>query len=148
MSFTYDLTNSPRIAYVRLLIGDTVDEGHIFDDEEITAAYTIQGSQFQSSMFFSGTNSGRNLPSQPVSYLRVAALLLDSLASAKSRIGAITKLLDVSLDPGKVAKSLREQANQLREVDDNAGAMMIIEQCTTGFSYIQRFNYQIQRQNF
>lgn len=144
--FTYTYGANMQIDAVRMLIGDTTCDNHIFEDAEIMAAYTIQQSQFQSGMRYSGA-AGANLPSTPVSYLRVAALLLDCLASSRSRLGGITKLLDVSLDPGKVASSLRDQAERWREVDDNSGAMVIIEQVHTSFGFMDRFVRQIQRQN-
>lgn len=147
--FTYQFGANPTIDYVRMLIGDTECDNHIFEDSEITAAYAIQQSQFQSSMLYSG-GAGATLPSSPVSYLRVAALLCDALASSRSRIISIQKLLDVTLAPEasqKTAAALREQAKQWREVDDNSGAFVIIEQCTTSFGFLQRFYNQIQRQN-
>ena len=146
MGFTYQLGANPTIDFPRLLIGDTDTTNHIFEDEEIVSAYKIQAAQFQSSMLYSG-GGGQNLPSSPVSYLRVAALLLDALASSKARLSSITKLLDVSLDPSKAAKALHDQACAWRDVEDNSGAFMIIEQCTTSFNFLQRFYSQIQRQN-
>lgn len=147
MSFTYDLENNPLIAYVRLLISDTDSANAIFSDEEITAAHRIQSSTFQSGMFYSSSAAGRaTLPSSPVSYLRVAALLLDALASNKARLSGVTKLLDVSLNVEKSAVALREQAQQYRTVDDESGAFVIIEQCTTGWTFLDRFYKTIQRQ--
>ncbi len=146
--FSYSFDSNPLVAYVRLLISDTVNTDAnpaIFSDTEITAFYAIQQSQFQSSMFFSGP-AGRNLPLSPVSYLRVAALALDSLASNKSRLSSITQLLDVHLSPDKAANALRAQAAEYRAVDDDAGAFSIIEQVTTGWAFEQRFWSQIQRQ--
>lgn len=150
MAFTYQFGANPQIDFPRMLIGDTADENHIFEDSEIMAAYTICQSQFQSSMMWSGSASaGSNLPSTPVSYLRVAALLLDCLASSKSRMmGGISKLLDVSLfDASRSASQLRDQARSWREVDDDAGAFVLIEQCTTSFGFLQRFYSQVQRQS-
>lgn len=146
--FTYDFDTNPQVAYVRLLISDTVntdEQPAIFSDTEISAFYVIQMSQFQSSMFFSGP-AGRNLPSQPLSYLRVAALALDSLASNKARLSSITKLLDVSLSPDKAALALRTQAQEYRTVDDESGAFVIFEQVTTVWSFRDRFWSQVQRQ--
>lgn len=145
MSFTYSFTDAPAIAYVRLLISDTTAPG-IFSDEEITAFYAIQRSQFQSSMFYSYP-AGQNLPLQPLSYLRVAALALDSLASNQARLASITQLLDVHLAPSVAAKSLREQADNYRQVDDDSGAMAIIEQCPTVWAFQDRYWNQIQRQS-
>lgn len=144
MSFSYQLGANPTIDFPRLLVGDTQESGHIFEDEEITSATTLISLQYQSSMQFSN-GAGRNLPSTPVSYLRVAAILLDALAASKSRL-ALTKLLDATVSFTAVAKALREQAQEYRDVDDNAGAFMIIEQCNTGFSFLDRFYKQVQRQ--
>jgi hypothetical protein len=146
MSFSYQFGNNPQIDYVRLLISDTQELNHIFEDSEISMAYSIQGAQFQSSMFFSPP-AGRNLPSSPVSYLRVAALLLDSLASNKARLSSITQLLDVHLAPSVAAKALRDQAQAYRDTDDNSGAFMVIEQCPTTWAFQDRFWNQWQRQS-
>lgn len=146
--FTYDFDNNPLVAYVRLLIADTVEPA-IFSDAEISAMYKIQQSTFQSSMFYSA-GQGQILPATPVSYLRVAALLLDSLASARSRlVSAVTKLLDVTIDGSALSKtaiSLRDQAARFREIDDDAGAFVIIEQCRTAPSFEDRYWRQVQRQ--
>src|SRR5688572_3414425 len=143
--FTYRYGANPRIDYVRMLIGDTVCEGHIFEDSEIESAYAIQAAQFQSSMLYDNLQSP-GLPATPVSYLRVAALLMDSLASNRTRLMGVTKLLDVTLsDSLSVARGLRDQANQWREVEDNSGAFVIVEQCHTIGGFLQRFYSQIQR---
>lgn len=145
MAFTYQYGANPTIDYPRLLISDTQDENHVFEDSEIMAFYQIQASQFQSSMFWSA-NAGRNLPATPVSYLRVAALALDSIASNKSRLSSIIQLMDIKLSPDKAAQALRDQAAAYRDTEDNAGAFMIIEQCTTTWGFADRFWRQWQRQ--
>ncbi len=152
MSFSYQFGANPQIDYPRLLISDTQEfagspaiQAYVFEDSEILAAYQICASQFQSSMFYSGT-AGRNLPQSPVSYLRVAALLLDALASNRARLGGLTQLLDVKLDPNVASKTLRDQAASYRDTDDNAGAFMIIEQCNDQFSFRDRFWSEVQRQ--
>jgi len=144
MSFSYQLGANPTIDYVRLLVFDTQETNHIFEDEEITSAAAIVVSQFQSSMQFS-FSAGRNIPATPVSYLRTAALLLDALAAGKARL-ALTKLLDASVSFTAVSKALRDQAQQYRTVEDESGAFMIIEQCHTGFNFLDRFYKQVQRQ--
>ena len=143
--FSYALGANPTIDYPRLLISDTQASGHVFEDEEIQSAFILQTLQFQSAQFFSGPG-GQNLPSSPVSYLRVAALLLDCLAADKSRLGSVTQLLDVTLDPNKAAASLREQAKSYRDTDDNAGAFAIIEQCNTSWAFTDRYWKTVQRQ--
>lgn len=145
MAFTYQYGANPTIDFPRLLISDTQDENHVFEDSEIMAFYQIQAAQFQSSMFWS-FNAGANLPATPVSYLRVAALALDSIASNKSRLSSIIQLMDIKLSPDKAAQALRDQAATYRETEDNAGAFMVIEQVTTTWSFAQRFWSQWMRQ--
>jgi hypothetical protein len=151
MSFTYGPLSSPPfsnppIDLPRLLVADTNAAKPIFQDEEINLATLAQQLQFQSSMFYSGA-AGRNLPSSPVSYLRVAALLLDSLAANKGRLAGIQQMLDIKIDASKAAVALQAQAKVLRETDDNSGAFMIIEQCNDYFSFSDRFWKQVQRQS-
>lgn len=146
MSFSYRSGANPAVDYPRLLISDTQPENHIFEDEEIGSATAIQNSTFQSGMFYSGVG-GATLPTTATSYLRVAALLLDSLAANKSRLSGITQLLDVHMDPSKAAKALSDQAKNYREVDDNSGAIMIIEQVNDVFSFRDRFWKVLQRQS-
>lgn len=151
MSFSYGPlssppTSNPSIDLPRLLIADTNIAKPIFQDEEIQLATLAQQLQFQSSMTFSGA-AGRNLPSSPVSYLRVAALLLDSLAANKGRLAGIQQMLDIKIDASKAAVALQTQAKQLRQVDDDSGAFMIIEQCNDYFSFSDRFWKQVQRQS-
>lgn len=143
--FTYQYGSNPAIDYPRLLISDTDPEKPIFQDEEIEAFTALQALQFQSSMFYSGTG-GVNLPSSPVSYLRVAALALDALATNKARLAGVSKLLDVDLDLAKAAQELRAQAKAYRETDDDAGAFAIIEQTPTTWAFQDRFWKTWQRQ--
>jgi hypothetical protein len=118
----------------------------IFSDQEIDAFFTIQQlSGFQSSMFYSGS-AGRTLPDTPVSYYRVAALALDTLANNKGKLGNVIKLLDVTLDWSKAAQVLRDGATAYREQDDNSGALMVIEQTNTDWSFRDRWWKQFQRQ--
>lgn len=150
--FTYQFGENPAIDYPRLLISDTnefgpdgVARGYVFADAEILMATRILAMQFQSAQFFSPP-AGQNLPVSPVSYLRVAATLLDAMAANKAKLSSITQILDVKLDPSKAALYLREQAAALREVDDNGGAFMVIEQVTNGWTLTERYWNQIQRQ--
>lgn len=145
MAFTYGFGSNPQIDYPRLLISDTQAVSHIFEDSEIQMAYQIQAAQFQSGMFYSGT-TGANLPATPVSYLRVAALLLDSMACSNAKLSAALKILDVQMDLGKAAQTLRDQAKSYRDMDDDAGAFAIIEQCNNEWSFSDRFWKTIQRQ--
>lgn len=145
MSFSYDFTNNPRVAYVRLLIPDTQQATAIFSDEEIAAFYTIQGAQFQSSMLYSPPAGRTQLPDPPTAYLRVAALAIDSLANNAARLGQAIKVLDVSISAA--ASELRKSAAALREIDDDAGAFAIIEQTPTTWAFTDRWWKQVQRQS-
>jgi hypothetical protein len=157
MSFSYGPNSSPptlnpAIDYPRLLISDTQqfdpkgNQIYIFQDQEILAMYNIVQANFQSSMFYSPP-AGRNLPASPVSYLRVAAYLLNAVAANKARLASIKKLLDVQLDSSDAAIQLRETAQQYLDMDDNAGAFAIIEMCNDYFSFRDRFWKQVQRQS-
>lgn len=145
MAFTYQFGANPQIDYIRLLVSDTVDLNHVFEDSELLAFYQIQQLTWQSSMRYSDTG-GTYLPTSPVSYLRVAALALDSLAANKARLSSITQLLDVKLDPSKAAKALSDQAKAYREVDDDSGAFAIIEMVHDQWSFQDRWWSQVQRQ--
>lgn len=145
-TYTYsncDGTND-RIDYIRLLISDTDAANFIFSNEEIEGAYRIQGGTWQSAMRYSSAG-GAYLPSLPVSLYRVAALLLDAVASNKSRLSSITQLLDVKLAPEQSAKALRDIAASYREIDDNSGAFAIAEQVHNHWSFRDRVFKQYQR---
>jgi hypothetical protein len=90
---------------------------------------------------------GQNIPTSPVSYLRVSALLLDSLAANKARLASIKQLLDVKLDSSDASIQLRATACEYRDVEDNSGAFMIIEQVNDEWSFRDRFWKQVQRQS-
>ncbi len=147
--FTYDFANNRQVAIIRLLISDTINTDAnpaIFSDTEITAFYFINSQVWQSSMQWSGTAGVQTLPNPPVSYYRVAALALDTLANNQARLAGAIELLDVKLDLGSAAKALHDQANCFRDQDDNSGAFAIIEQTNTVFSFRQRFWNEWARQ--
>lgn len=144
-TFSYDFDANPSVAYPRLLISDTDSSNFIFNDTEILAAVNLCTFNFQSAQFYSPPG-GRNLPSSPIPYLRVAAILLDCIAANKSRLASITRILDVELDPSRAARFLRDQAKAYRETDDNAGSFMVIEQVNNDWSLVSRYTKQIQRQ--
>jgi hypothetical protein len=150
-TFTYQYGQNPRIDYPRLLIGDTAEldedgeRAYVFADEEIAAAYIIVGKVYQSGMLYSGSAGRSSLPVSSVSYYRVAAMLLEAAAGQQSQLAGITKLLDVSIDPGKTAAACRAQAQSWRTQDDESGAFAIIEQVTTPFSFFDRVRAEWQR---
>jgi hypothetical protein len=145
VSFSYQYGNNPAIDYPRLLISDTQDENHVFEDQEILAATQIELGVWQSGMFWSGAQGVTPLPTPPVPYRRIAATLLDAIASNKSRLSSVTQLLDVHLSPEVAAKALRDQAASLRETDDNSGAFVIIEQVNGPSSFRDRWWKTLQR---
>ena len=143
MAFTYDFAANAQISTIRMLIGDTDSANPIFTDVEIENFYAVQAATYQSGASYSGT-AGATLPSSPLSYLRVAALALDAMAALKARMD-LTGLQDAKTDFHGSARELREQAKQFRCVDDESGAFVMIEQCHTGFSWLDRYNRQLQR---
>lgn len=143
MSFTY-IPGTP-IYFVRLLISDTQNVNHVFEDDEITTFMTLTSQVWQSSMFWSGFQGSTTLPSTPVNYLRAAALALDSLAANKSRLASIKQLLDVKLDSSDAAIQLRLTAQEYRNVDDDSMAFVIFEQVHNDWSFRDRFWSQWQR---
>lgn len=160
MSFSYQQGSNPPIDFPRMLIGDTVqfdqnqNQVYIFDDNEILSFEQIVLTPFQSGQFYSpnsgplgGGTAGVGLPSPPIPYYRVAALMLNALASNQSRLAGVTKLLDVSLDIKGAAKALRDQAAVWLAMDDDSGAFVIIEQVNNEWSFAQRWWNQWQRQS-
>lgn len=145
MSWSYNFGANPAIDYVRLLIADTDSTHQIFQDEEIQSAYRINANVWQSGMFYSFQNGVATLPSPPTSYLRVAALLLDALASSTARLAGIMKILDVQADTSKASAALRTQAQEYRTVEDESGAFVIIEMVHDRFTFAERFWKQVQR---
>ncbi len=152
MSFSYQFGANPPIDYPRLLISDTIQFApngttpiYIFEDSEILAATQIEISVYQSAQFYNAGGGTLTLPTFVTPWRRIAATLLDAVAANKSRLSAITQLLDVHLSPGVAAKSLRDQAQALRDADDNSGSFAIIEQVNNQFSFRDRFWATIQR---
>jgi hypothetical protein len=146
-------TLNPPIDYVRGLIADTqqfapdgVTPVYIFSDQEIQMFSQMQA-QFgwQSTQFYSPPG-GQFLPYAPTAYLRIAATMLRSIAANKARLASIQQLLDVKLDASKAAAALETQAQAYLDMDDNSGAIAIIEWCNDYFSFRDRFWKQVQRQ--
>jgi hypothetical protein len=148
MSFTYSFCDGSNdaIDFPRALIADTQATGHVWEDSEILGFTRLQAFQYQSSQTFSAP-AGSNLPSTPVPYLRVAALLLDAAASNEAKLSATTALLDWKGDRTKAAAALHAQAKALRDLDDEGGAFAIIEQVHTVWSFQDRFWKMVQRQS-
>lgn len=146
MSFSYNFVTPGFTDYIRALISDTQEVNHIFEDEELSMFGFIASGVWQSAQKYSGFAGQATLPSNPVNYLRTAALALDAVASNKARLASIKQLLDVKLDSSDAAIQLRAQAQEYRDVDDNSMAFVIIEQVQrNAWSFQERFWSQIQR---
>jgi hypothetical protein len=144
MSWSY--TPGTPVFYVRLLIPDTQESSPIFQDEEINGFMQINQATWQSSMYYSYQGGSQQLPGTPSNFLRAAALALNSLAGNSSRLAAVTKLLDVQLNPAQAAKALQDTAQRYLDMDDNSGAFAIAEQVTTVWAFRDRWLAQLQRQ--
>ncbi len=143
---TYNNGANPVIDFPRLLMRDTNMASPVFTDGEILAGYQIIGSVFQSGQYFSGPG-GRNLPINPVNYLRVAGLLLNSVAANQAQTLLVQQLLDVKLqDIAKAVAAVQAVAQRYLDMDDNSGAFFIAEQVNTGWAFIDRYWLQVQRQ--
>lgn len=141
------------IDFVRVLIPDTggqtslPNEGFIFSDQEIQAFATINQIQGWQAGFYFSAQEGRTLPLNPRNYFRAAALALRTLAGNQARLMAINSLLDVKLQNVKdVVGALLDTAQTYMDMDDNSGAFVFAEQCTTTWAFIDRYWNQVQRQ--
>lgn|GEM_PF-6987988 len=137
MSFSYDFTNNPTVATVRLLVSDTVDVSPlpIWQDEEINAVLQM----FSSQGVIIGL-AGYNLAvpvTQIYSYRRSAATLLRSLAGNKARM-ATAGLLDAKISGAQAAAALRELADDYVTSEENDGYFAVSEMVVNNFSMRER----------
>jgi len=152
MSFSYGAGSNPAIDYPRMLISDTTQNDanglrvYAFEDSEILAAYQIEGFVWQSSMTYSGVGGVNQFQPPPVApYRRVAATLLDCLSANYARICVVSGILDVKINAAASA-DMRAQAAAFRQVDDESGAFVIIEQVNDWPSFRDRWWKTVQRQ--
>ena len=152
MAFTYNYGANPPIDWPRLMASDTVEfdsngqRVYAFEDSEIQAFTQIESQVWQSGMYWSGWAGNATLPSNPVPWNRIAARLLDSLAANYARIAIVSGVLDVKLNAAAAA-DMRATAAALRELDDNSGAFVLIEQVNNVFSFRDRYWKSVQRQS-
>ena len=114
MAFTYVLATD--VGKVRMIIPDRVDVGHIFEDDEITALLTIEGSVIKLG----------------------AALALETIASDNVMVLKVIRLLDLTTDGAKVSDALLARAKLLRAqaaAEDVEGAFDWAEMVVNDFSY-------------
>jgi hypothetical protein len=154
MSWSFGAGNNPPIDYPRILTGDMNPVAPIFQDESILAIEQIVTTPFQSGMFFSTPNGaigggtlGTYLPQIPIPYYRVAAIMLNSMASMQAWPSAVTELLDVKLNGPAAVKALQNLAQSYLDLDDNSGAFVIVEQVNNDWSFRDRYWRQYQRQS-
>lgn len=146
MSFTYDFTNNPTVALVRLLVSDTSDAPPlpIWQDEEITPILNM----FSSMNIIVGL-SGYN-PAVPVaqvfSYRRAAAALLRSLAGNKARMATVG-LLDAKISGAQAANALRAIADDYVTSEENDGYFAVAEMVQDAFSMRERLWKMLYRTN-
>lgn len=141
-TYTYQYGANPTIDYPRLIIADTdVVNNPVFADEEILMAGQIDTIAVFPMVGPAGFSRTFGTPSPR----RVAATLLDSLASNTSRLAAVLKVLDVQMDSSKAADQLRAQAKALRDIELNSGAFAIVEMSYNDFTDRERVEKQFLR---
>lgn len=128
MSFTYNFTSQPLLSQVRMLIPDTVEANHLFEDEEVNQAIYLESSQglYYSGQAVPGGNPVQS-PAQVYSVRRAAALLVDSIAGNWAKLAIIEQMLDVKLNGERASAALREHAKSLRDTEAMSGAFAIAE---------------------
>jgi len=111
MAFTYDVTTNR--GRVRLLIADTDATSYIFEDAEIDAFLTMQGSV----VFLS------------------AAQALEVMAVNELMVLKVIKLLDLTTNGAAMAKALNDKATALRKQVDDEVDFDWAEMALDAFSY-------------
>lgn len=133
---------------MRLLVADTDANNPVFNDDEVTAALDMESSQ---GLFVSGqaASMGNGVANPPIpqvySVYRAAALLLDAIAASKSRLAAISQILDVKLSHNEAAQALRTTAKEYRHTESYAGHFAIAEMAVDAFSTRERVWKQLLR---
>lgn len=145
-SYNYCDGTNDQVDFIRRLVGDTVAENHVLEDEEILGLYRIQASVWQSAQKYSWS-TGSYLSNSPVSYMRVAALAADSMSAKLASLAVIEQVLDVKISFQTASKALADKATLYRQIDDESGAFAIIEQTPTVWSFYDRYFKQVQRQS-
>jgi hypothetical protein len=152
VSFSYQFGANPIIDFPRFLASDRVQNDpttgqrvYAFEDSEILMAVNIEASVWMSPQFYTPPAGGNTIANPPYPWRRIAANMLDSLAADQARMSIITKLLDVQINP-QAPRAMQAQAKYLRQIEDESGAFVIIEQVNDVFSFRDRFWKQVQRQ--
>lgn len=122
MAFTYDPATAG--GKVRLLAGDTVDSGHVFEDAEVAAALDANDNS--------------------INY--AAAMLLNGLAARLARSAGSVKSLDMQVDTRQAVKDLRDQAKALMEQEDDAGGFAIAEMVLDQQGFLEKVFKDAERE--
>lgn len=146
MSFTYSFSSNPTVAYVRLLVSDTVGTAPlpIWQDEEITAALNL----FSSQNIIIGLSGFLPAvpPPQTFSYRRTAATLLRALAANQGRMATVG-LLDAKISGPAAAKALQSIADDYVQSEENDGYFAVAEMVQDAFSMRERLWKMLYRTN-
>lgn len=127
MSFTYDLTT--QVGQIRLMIGDVVQAGANFSDEEIAATLNIASVQTGGPAI----PFGSGIPCNDI-LCYTCANLLDSLASRFAMGLNNVTLGSLKIDETSKVNAIKEQAQRWRDVVENMPAWGIIEENLSGFN--------------
>lgn len=142
MSFTYDWVNSPTIAQLRMMCGDTDNTPPlpIFQDAEIQGALNANNAQ-NLIIGLSGYSVG--VP-QTYSFGRAAALLLNSLNATKARL-VVQSVLDVKLSGPAASAALKALAQSYIDQEASAGYFAVAEMGNNPFWMRERLYNQVLR---
>lgn len=122
MSFTYDWTNYPQLAQLRLMVGDTDSTMPVFQDAEIQGALTATSS---ASIIVALSGYNPAVP-QTFSFGRAAAMLLQGLAASKAAI-IVNRALDINATPSAAAAALQKLAQSYIDQENTAGYFAVAE---------------------
>lgn len=120
VGFSYDL--STDVGKIRLAIFDTNPDSYIFEDAELSAFLSMEGSNVK----------------------RAAALALETIASNEAYVLKAIRLLDISTDGAKTAAALMQRAAALRQQADrddaaaSGGAFDVAEWVVSDFAWRER----------
>lgn len=126
MAFTYD--TGTTVGQIRLLIFDTDSSNYVFEDDELSTFYDVEGDSLK----------------------RAAALALETMASNEAFVLKVIRLMDLQTNGAQTAKALMERAAALRKQADDEeyaedGAFDIAEWVTDPFSARERLAKQALR---
>ena len=123
MAFTYTIASDR--GKVRLLARDTVDTGHLFEDDEVDAFLALNSDVV----------------------LLAAAMALENVAANEVLVQKRIRLLDLQTDGPAEAKELRALATSYREQYESAGAFDWAEMVLDPATYMERVYDEAARES-